>query len=137
LSGIQFSWNERGIATYRSTDPRLDCLGMWLTGDIQSVHEMCLDLLADLEDIIAGRKKHESWEGNAWAAELGPKGVDLRNLWRDVLKARYPLQQTRQVVMQYWRLLADDPDRARAVTEWEQENGRRHPNRAVAEFDAR
>jgi hypothetical protein len=131
LSSIEFYWNDRGIADYRTTDPRLDCLGMWLTGDIQSVHETCLDLLADLEDIAAGRKEHESWEGNAWAAELSPKGVDLQNLWRDVLKAHYPLQETRRVVAQYWRLLANDPDRSRAVAEWEQENGRQHPYAAL------
>ncbi|GAB4104755.1 hypothetical protein GCM10028790_37740 [Micromonospora taraxaci] len=100
---------------------------MWLTGDIQVVHELCLDLLADLEDIAAGRKENESWEGNAWAAELSAGGVDLQNLWRDVLKAHYPLPEARRVVAQYWRLLAEDPDRTRAVIEWERENGRQHP----------
>ncbi|RQW99759.1 hypothetical protein [Micromonospora globispora] len=127
MSSIEFYRNERGIADYRTTERRLDCLGMWLTDDIQSVHEICLDLLADLEDIGAGRKGGESWEGNAWAAELSPEGVDLQNLWRDVLKAHYPLPEARRVVAQYWRLLADDPDRGRAVTEWERDNGRPHP----------
>jgi hypothetical protein len=127
LSRIEFYRDDRGIAEYRTTDRRLDCLGMWLTDDIQSVHETCLDLLADLEDIAAGRKEGESWAGNAWAAGLSAEGVDLQNLWRDVLKAHYPLQETRRVVAQYWRLLADDPDRARAVAEWESDNGRPHP----------
>ncbi|MEU8111325.1 hypothetical protein AB0K35_09520 [Micromonospora sp. NPDC053740] len=124
---IEFRWSEERIAEYHSTDRRLACLGMWLTDDIQVVHELCLDLLADLEDIAAGRKESESWEGNAWAAELSANGVDLQNLWRDVLKAHYPLAETRRVVAQYWRLLAEDPDRTRAVTEWERDNGRQHP----------
>ncbi|MFI5928681.1 hypothetical protein ACIA3K_22305 [Micromonospora sp. NPDC051543] len=127
MSTIEFRWSKERIAEYQSTDQRLACLGMWLTDDIQSVHELCLDLLADLEDIAAGRKESESWEGNAWAAELSAEGVDLRNLWRDVLHAHYPLAETRRVVAQYWRLLAEDPDRTRAVVEWESENGRTHP----------
>lgn len=131
MSTIDFYWTERGRAEYRTTDPRLRCIGMWLTGDIQVVHELCLDLLADLEDIAAGRKEAESWEGNAWAAELSAEGVDLQNLWRDVLKAHYPLAETRRVVAQYWRLLAQDPDRTRAVAEWERENSRQHPYPAL------
>lgn len=131
MSTIDFYWTERGRAEYRTTDPRLRCIGMWLTGDIQVVHELCLDLLADLEDIAAGRKETESWEGNAWAAELSAEGVDLQNLWRDVLNAHYPLAETRRVVAQYWRLLAQDPDRTRAVAEWERENGRQHPYPAL------
>ncbi|MFI7574364.1 hypothetical protein [Micromonospora sp. NPDC049497] len=124
---IEFYWTERGRAEYRTGEDRLDCLGMWLVGDIQTDHHFCLDLLADLDDIANGRKEAESWEGNAWAAELSAEGVDLQNLWRDVLKAHYTLRETQRVVEQYWRLLTDDPDRDRAFAEWEKENGRPHP----------
>ena len=68
---------------------------MWLTDDIQSVHEILLDLLADLEDIAAGRKESESWEGNAWAAELSAEGIDLQNLWWDLLR---PITRSRRSV---------------------------------------
>ncbi|MFC4018595.1 hypothetical protein ACFOW4_11675 [Micromonospora sp. GCM10011542] len=124
---LEFYWSVNGTAKYRTTDRRLACLGMWLTDDIQSVHDSCLDLLADLEDIAAGRKVSESWEGNAWAAELSAEGVDLQCLWRDVLSAHYPLGETRRVVAQYWRLLAAKPGRDPAITRWEERNCRPHP----------
>ncbi|MFC4018596.1 hypothetical protein ACFOW4_11680 [Micromonospora sp. GCM10011542] len=123
---VEFHRDETGHVAFRS-DARMKCLAMWLTGDIQSSHEICLDLLADLEDIATGRKETESWEGNAWAAEIGATGVDLQNLWVEDLSAHHPLAEARRAAEQYWRLLADDPDRARAVTEWERDNGRQHP----------
>lgn len=126
MKGLDFYRDSEGYVAFKA-EPRLKCMGMWLTGDIQSVHEMCLDLLADLEDIAAGRKEGESWEGNAWAAELSPNGVDLQNLWAPDLSAHYPLGETRRAAEQYWRVLADDPDRSRAVVEWERDNGRQHP----------
>ncbi|PWU51960.1 hypothetical protein DLE60_01810 [Micromonospora globispora] len=127
MSGIKFYWTETGRSEYRATDERLSCLGMWLVGDVQADRSTCLDLLADLEDITAGRKEHESWEGNAWAAELSPTGVDLQNLWREELSAHYTLAETRGVAERYWRLLAEDPGRGAAVQRWEERNGRRHP----------
>ncbi|MFI7574363.1 hypothetical protein [Micromonospora sp. NPDC049497] len=126
VKGIDFYRDSEGYAAFRA-EPRLKCLGMWMTGDVQVVHELCLDLLADLHDIAIGRKEHESWEGNAWAAELSAQGVELQNLYVDDLKAHYPLRETQRVVEQYWRLLTDDPDRDRAFAEWEKENGRPHP----------
>ncbi|MET7966111.1 hypothetical protein [Micromonospora sp. NPDC005305] len=126
MRGIEFYWDDRRCAEFRS-EPRLRCLGMWLTGDVQSVHELCLDLLADLVDIAAGRKEHESWEGNAWAAELSPDGADLQNLYVPDLSAHYPLAEVRRAAEQYWRLLTDDPDRDRALSESESDNGRPHP----------
>ncbi|MEV1142720.1 hypothetical protein [Micromonospora sp. NPDC049799] len=123
---IEFYWNTNGCAEFRA-DERLRYFGMWLTDDIQSVHELCLDLLADLHDIAFGRKETESWEGNAWAAELSAEGVDLGCLWNEALRTHYPLPEARRVVEQYWRLLTDDPDRDRAFAEWEKDNGRPHP----------
>ncbi|MGN9812321.1 hypothetical protein ACTMSW_23565 [Micromonospora sp. BQ11] len=124
---IQFYWTERDRAEYRTDEDSLSHLGMWLVGDIQADHHCCLDLLADLDDIANGRKETESWEGNAWAAELSAQGVDLQNLYVDDLKAHYTLRETQRVVEQYWRLLTDDPDRDRAFAEWEKDNGRPHP----------
>ncbi|MFC4018597.1 hypothetical protein ACFOW4_11685 [Micromonospora sp. GCM10011542] len=100
---------------------------MWLTGDVQADRSTCLDLLADLEDIATGRKETESWEGNAWAAEISASGVDLQNLWRDQLAAHYPLAETRRIADQYWRLLAAEPGRAAVLARWEERNGREHP----------
>jgi hypothetical protein len=126
LNGIEFFRDDAGVIEFRA-EPRLKIFGMWLTDDVHGVHDTCLDLLADLEDLAAGRKQQESWEGNAWAAELGPKGVDLRNLWRDVLRAQYALPESRRIAQQYWRLMAQSPARGPAVAEWEERNGRRHP----------
>ncbi|MEV1142721.1 hypothetical protein [Micromonospora sp. NPDC049799] len=127
MSAIEFYWTETGRAEYRAKDSRLDCIGMWLVGDVQADHSTCLDLLADLDDIANGRKETESWEGNAWAAELSAQGVDLQNLWRDALSAHYTLAETRRIADQYWRLLAGEPERGPALARWEERNGRRHP----------
>lgn len=126
MRGIEFYRDSEGYIEFRS-EPRLKCFGMWLTDDIHGVHYTCLDLLADLEDVAAGRKESESWEGNAWAAEITAEGVHLQNLWRDALKAHYPLPEARKIVQQYWRLLAEDPARDRAIAEWEADNERPHP----------
>ena len=127
MSSIEFYWTDRGRAEYRTKDARLNCIGMWLTGDVQADRSTCLDLLADLEDIAAGRKESESWEGNAWAGELSANGVDLQNLWREQLSAHYPLSEARRIADQYWRLLASEPGRAAALARWEERNGREHP----------
>ncbi|MFF5177172.1 hypothetical protein ACFY2Q_03985 [Micromonospora sp. NPDC000316] len=126
LNGVDFYRDSRGYIEFRS-DARLRYLGMWLVDDVHGVHDTCLDLLADLEDIAAGRKQRESWEGNAWAAELSATGVDLQNLWRDQLAAHYALAETQRHVREYWRLLAQSPQRGPAVARWEERNGRRHP----------
>ncbi|MGN9812320.1 hypothetical protein ACTMSW_23560 [Micromonospora sp. BQ11] len=131
LSDIEFFRDSQGYVEFRA-EPRLKRLGMWLIDDVQGVHDTCLDLLADLEDIANGRKETGSWEGNAWTAELSAEGVDLQNLWRDVLRAHYPLSETRRVVERYWRLLAQSADRGPTVSRWEERNGRRHPHPGVS-----
>jgi hypothetical protein len=130
VTGISFRVDERGLIDYRAEE-RLKVLGLWLTGDIQSSLDACLDLLADLDDISAGRKPEEEWEGNAWYGVLRPDGVELRNQFRAVLQATYPLAEVRRAAESYWRVLAEDPEKETVIDRWEEWNKRPHPLRGA------
>ncbi|GIF12662.1 hypothetical protein [Actinoplanes teichomyceticus] len=126
MTGISFHLNERGVVDYRADD-RFTVLGLWLTGDVQASLQGCLDVLADLDDVAAGRKSQEEWRGNAFHVTISAESLALRNDYRAVLRADYPIAEVRPVIDDYWGFIAEGEDREAALAEWEQWNDRLHP----------
>jgi len=113
------------------SDERLSALGSLLTSDVQGVKESNLDLLAWIDDVRAGRLAEQMWNGNSWVAYIRPDGMDLEDLYSDDWQGSYSLDEAQRVALDYLKFLAPSAvDRARAVADWEEENGREHPLRA-------
>jgi hypothetical protein len=126
VNGITFHLNEDGVVQYRA-EGRMKVLGLWLVHDVQSSLDACLDLLADLDDVAAGRKAGETWEGNAWRALISPAIVSLQALYSE-LSGSFPLSLTRSVVDRYWAFISGQAgSTVDALARWEQDNHRRHP----------
>jgi len=127
---ISFLRDESNSPSFDS-DERLSALGSLLTSDVQTEKVWNLNLLAWIDDVRTGRLPEQSWQGNSWLAYITPGGMDLEDLYSDDWRGSYSLDEAQRVLLDYLRFLAPSAvDRARAVADWEEENGREHPLRA-------
>jgi hypothetical protein len=113
------------------SDERLSALGSLLTSDVQNGKDWNLDLLAWIDDVRTGRLPEQTWNGNSWMVHILPDSFELDDIYSDDWRGKYTLDEAQRVLLDYLRFLAPSAvDRAQAVADWEEENGREHPLRA-------
>ncbi|QKG23570.1 hypothetical protein [Actinomadura verrucosospora] len=131
---IRFVDGPHGAPDYAFTDASETALGAFLVGDVQTAGDWLLDLLAWTEEVRAGRSREEDWSGNSWVAELRPDGLHLFDTLSDDWEGHYALADASEVMLRYWRFLADRSSAGwtqRELTNWEHERSRAHPLRPV------
>ena len=131
---IEFYYDQFGTPDFRVADDHYFNLGAWLTGDIQSYAPDCLELLATVEDLRAGRTPMEDWEGNAYHVRMTAGDVVLVNLHVPDQATTYSVDDTHAALLSYWNFLTSDPaDKVRFLRDWEKDAGRTHPCHAHLE----
>lgn len=118
-----------GFLTFRSDTGFFKDLGSWMTSDIQSYAPECLEFLAILEDVRAGRRGTESIEGNAYQAIVAGDTVRVQNMFVESGED-YTFDEAHSVIIDYWTWLTPEAgDRAAQIAAWSVEFGREHPCR--------
>ncbi|KAB2369598.1 hypothetical protein [Actinomadura montaniterrae] len=143
---ITFSLDEHyRLPLFEVEDERHRPLAAWITTDISIYKRTCLDALAVVADLVAGRPPFEEWSSENYEVEFGSRGLRFQNLWVPDERGAYTLPEVKEAVKEYWRFLAsipDDPDlireyrpdlpeRQAALLRWEETWKRRHPYRGT------
>jgi hypothetical protein len=142
LSFIRFYLSDRRTPRFEVDDQRYRALGAWAIIDISVFMGVCLDALAMVDDVAAGRPV-EPWSSEHYDLTLTQEGVTFSNYWADDERGRYTLAEFREVVELYWAFLAsrpeepfiqrdywpDLPETEAEVLLWEETWQRRHPYR--------
>jgi hypothetical protein len=77
-----------------------------LTSDVQNSEVLCLDRLAWIEDVRAGRSPEQTWQGNCWDAAATPGGLTRYDLYSDDSEGHYSLDEANDIVVRYLDFLA-------------------------------
>ncbi|MFI0483252.1 hypothetical protein [Actinomadura sp. 9N215] len=144
MTFMTFRLDQFGLPLFRADSSRYDALGYWLISDV-SIHKLvCLDALAMLADVSAGRDPFEPWSSDNYTVTFTPTGVSIRSNWSDE-SGEYGVDEVRQAVEEFWRFLVAQPDKPHMVREyhpelpdwqasllrWEEKWSRRHPSRGT------
>ncbi|SNS97154.1 hypothetical protein SAMN05421812_102569 [Asanoa hainanensis] len=142
MSFIRFHLSDLGTARFEVEDQRYRALGAWAIIDISLMMGVCLDALAMVYDVAAGRPV-DPWSSEHYDLTLTQQGVTFSNYWADEERGRYTLAEFREVVELYWVFLASRPESSAIVRDfwpdlprpqaevllWEQTWERPHPYR--------
>lgn len=143
MSFMTFSLDKLRLPLYAAEDGRYQPLGAWIITDISIYKGVCLDALAILADISAGRPPFEPWDSDNYTVNFTPTEVTIQNNWVEHERGTFTVAEVRDAVEEYWRFLAgipDNPDLIReyrpdlpewqaALLQWEETWGRPHPYR--------
>ncbi|MDL4816854.1 hypothetical protein [Actinomadura opuntiae] len=142
---MTFSLDEYRLPIYQAEDGKYQALGAWITTDISIYKKTCLDALAMVHDIVAGRAPFEPWSSENYEVDFSPSGVRIQNLWVPHEKGEYSVADMKEVVEEYWKFLASIPDNPQLVRgyrpdlpewqadllRWEETWNRPHPYRGT------
>lgn len=143
---MSFSLDQLNLPLYQAEDEKYRPLGTWIIGDISIYKIVCLDALAMLADVSAGRPPFVPWDSENYTVNFAPTGVSIQNNWVEgELGATFTIAEVREAVEDYWRFLAsipENPDLAREyrpdlpewqadLLRWEEKWSRRHPYHGV------
>ncbi|MGH3390210.1 MAG: hypothetical protein ACRDOO_15185 [Actinomadura sp.] len=142
---MSFSLNERRLPLYQAEDSKYQPLGAWIITDISIYRGACLDALAMLSDVSAGRPTFEPWDSENYTVHFAPTGVSIQNDWVEHERGEFSVADVRVAVEDYWRFLASLPDNPNLIREyrpdlpewqaallrWEEKWSRRHPYHGV------
>lgn len=141
MSLIRFSLDQYNLPLFQAADPRYRALGAWLIVDISVDYDVCLDALADVDDVSHGRPI-EHWDSEHFDVTVNATGITFDNYHVDESGA-YSLDEFRETLEDYWRFLVERPEKPGMVRQywpelplwqadlrlWEQRNERVHPYR--------
>ncbi|MEV4622705.1 hypothetical protein AB0J74_28830 [Asanoa sp. NPDC049573] len=142
MSFIRFHLSDLGTPRFEVDDQRYRALGAWAIIDMSLLMGACLDALAMVDDVAAGRPA-EPWESEHYRLALTKDGVTFSNYWSEDERGQYSLLEFREVVEIYWTFLASRPETPGVVRDywpdlprpeaevllWEETWQRRHPYR--------
>ncbi|WP_446218102.1 hypothetical protein [Micromonospora sp. IBHARD004] len=142
MTFITFSLNQFNLPAYQVKDDRYTTLGVWLITDISRQFLVCLDGLAMIDDVAAGRAPFEEWSSDKFEVEFTQQGVLLQNQWLEHQRGEYTVDEVRDALESYWRYLVSLPERElireyrpdlpewqAALLRWEEKWGLTHPYR--------
>lgn len=146
MAVARFSLDPKFGVIAESISSGSEALVAWLLADIGGTHEVCLDALATIDDVAAGRE-FEPWSSDAYEVTIAGSGLTLKYEWEDRIEGKYTLDQARTAVEEYWRFLQslpehptvvrnfrpDLPTAVAAVLSWERTWQRPHPYRGRIE----
>ncbi|GAA1893329.1 hypothetical protein [Asanoa iriomotensis] len=141
MTFIRFASDQYDLPVFAVTDPTYTALGSWITGDISVHFRVCLDALADVDDLAKGRPV-EPWGSEHYDVAIDANGIRFSNRFVDE-SGSYSLRDLTEALEEYWRFLAsqpEDPDLVRQywpdlprwqaeLLLWEQRRERQHPYR--------
>ncbi|MFC4912844.1 hypothetical protein [Actinomadura gamaensis] len=142
---MTFSLDKHRLPLFHTDDQRLEPLGVWIIADISIYKQVCLDALAMIADVSAGRPPFEPWSSDKFDVAFSESGITIQNLWIPDQHGEYTLAETRDTVENYWRFLVAVPDNPNLIREyrpdlpewqadllmWEESWKRPHPYRGV------
>ncbi|MEH0842533.1 hypothetical protein V6U81_09110 [Micromonospora sp. CPCC 205711] len=128
---MRFFTDRHGFPGYESDEPRHTALGVWFQMELRNSPYQCLDLLAILDDVAAGRADEREWDGEAFLVTVTRPGVTVRNTILPDQHGRYELTEVRRLAEEYWEYLSDQPRPRLAfdLADWERTWSRTHPCR--------
>jgi hypothetical protein len=141
MSLIRFSLDQYNLPVFQASDPKYRALGVWLILDVSVDYDVCLDALADVDDISRGRPV-EHWDSEHFEVAINTNGITFDNYHVDE-SGSYSLDELRSALEEYWRFLVARPEEPGVVRPywpdlplwqadlllWEQRNERKHPYR--------
>ena len=145
-SGIMsFSLDRYRLPLCSADDGKYQPLGAWIITDISVYKGACLDALAMIADLSAGRPPVEEWSSENYTVHFAPEGVRLQCDWVEQERGVFTLAEVREAVEAYWRFLVSIPDNPALIREyrpdlpewqayllqWEETWQRSHPYRGV------
>ena len=144
MSRMTFSLDDFRLPYCLSDDERMQRLGNWISTDISIYKGVCLDALATVADVVAGRPV-EPWESENFTVHFSDAGVSIRNEWVEVERGEFSMAEVREAVEDYWRFLVAIPDNPELIREfrpdlpewqaallmWERTWRRPHPYRGM------
>jgi hypothetical protein len=142
---MSFSLDEWRLPLYQAEDGKYQPLGAWIITDISIYRGACLDALAMLADVAAGRPPFEPWDSENYTVRFTPTEVSIQNGWVEHENVDFSVADVREAIEEYWRFLAGVPDNPNLVREyrpdlpeweaallrWEEKWGRSHPYRGI------
>ena len=142
---MSFSLDSFKLPLYEANDSRYLPLGSWITTDITIYKGVCLDALAMIADISAGRPPFEEWDSENYAVSFTPTQVEIQNQWVEHEHGVFSVPEVREAVEDYWKFLVSLPDSPDLIREfrpdlpewqaelmqWETRWGRPHPYRGT------
>ena len=141
MSLIRFSLDQYNLPVFHVADSKYRALGAWLIIDISVDYDVCLDALADVED-ISHERPVEHWDSEHFEVAIGADGIRFDNYHVDE-SGSYNLAELREALEDYWRFLVTRPEKPGLVRQywtdlplwqadlllWEQRHERKHPYR--------
>ncbi|MEV0713913.1 hypothetical protein [Asanoa sp. NPDC050611] len=141
MSLISFSLDQHNLPVFQVEDPEYRSLGAWLILDISVYYDVCLDALADVDDVGHGQPI-DQWDSEHFDVTINAAGITFVNYHVDE-SGSYSLADFRDALENYWRFLVSRPETPGIVRQywpdlplwqadllqWEQRNGRPHPYR--------
>jgi hypothetical protein len=144
MSQMTFSLDDLRLPYCLSGDERMQRLGNWITTDISIYKGVCLDALATVADVEAGRPI-EPWDSENYTVDFSNGRINIQNSWVDSEHGEFSLDEVRDAVEDYWQFLMAIPDNPNLIREfrpdlpelqaallmWEESWKRPHPYRGV------
>lgn len=141
---MTFSLDDFRLPCCSADDERMQRLGNWITTDVSIYKGVCLDALATVADVEAGRPV-EPWDSENYTVDFSDSRVSIQNQWVEMERGEFSIAEVRETVVDYWEFLVaipDNPDLVRefrpdlpewqaALLRWEQTWKRPHPYRGT------
>ncbi|SDE56256.1 hypothetical protein [Glycomyces harbinensis] len=139
----KFSLSEQFGVIAENVEPGKELLVAWLATDIGAQYQVCLDALAMIDDVSAGRPPFEEWDSEGYDVEFDESGLHLSAVYGNLGEASYPIAVARKAIEDHWTFiqgLGETPGAVRAFRPdlgapvaslllWEQGWERPHPYR--------
>ncbi|TMR24798.1 hypothetical protein ETD86_03445 [Nonomuraea turkmeniaca] len=131
---------------FRTEDPELVDLGLWLSFDMGFSFDCCLDALARVDDVLSGRSQTAGYDGNDYEVSMSNLAAVFAHIGGPP-PTSCPMPTVKSAVEEYWRFLLtlpENPDVIRsyrpelpwhlaALLWWEEYWKRPHPYRGRIE----
>jgi hypothetical protein len=145
MSFMSFSLDNLRLPLYQAEDGKYQPLGAWIITGISIYKGVCLDALAMIADVSAGRPPFEDWDSENYTVSFAPMGISIQNNWVEHEHGIFTVAEVRDAVENYWRFLVGIPDNPNlireyrpdllewqaAVIQWEERWGRPHPYKGI------
>jgi hypothetical protein len=145
MSFMSFSLDNLTLPLYHAEDGKYQPLGAWIITDISIYKGVCLDALAMIADVSAGRPPFEDWDSENYTVSFTPTEISIQNNWVGHERGIFTVAEVRDAVENYWRFLVGIPDNPHlireyrpdlpewqaAVIQWEERWGHPHPYHGI------
>ena len=142
MSKYDFKIMKPGIISTNFTNT-YEQLDVWVTMDIQTSYYLCLDALAMVSDVAAGKFREKQWEGEMCDISITKDKVVVQNNFVDDETTEIQFDLFKDILEEYWKFLTkipppyyvsreyrpDLPEIWADLLDWEETWQRKHPYR--------